>query len=241
MTSTKKILGVIAAREGSKGLPGKNLARIGSYSLVQRAVMAAQESSLITHICVSTDSEVIKKSVEEIGVKVPWLREAHLATDTASSVDVVLGALERETETMGSFDVVVLIEPTAPLRKSGDVDSVIRMLLKDWSRADACVTVVAANFHPSAILSVDLETEFLTRYAHAFSEIKNRRQDGPQAYLPIGNCFAIKTQALKEGQTFYTDRLLPHVLDTFQGIEIDQAEDLSLARIIWASKKFNLL
>lgn len=236
MTPSKKILAVVPARGGSKGLPGKNLARIGPYSLVQHAVLAAADSSLITDLCVSTDSPEIREHVEEIGVQVPWLRAPHLSTDEASTVDVVLDALEREAGKSPNFDVVVLLEPTAPLRKPEDVDHVIRCLLDYWSSRDACITVSATNFHPSAILSIDQNTELLRRYPGAFSAIKNRRQDGPQAYLPIGNCFAIKADVLRRKGTFYPDRLAPYILEPWQSIEIDEENDLSLARMMWEMK-----
>lgn len=238
MLPTKKILAVIPARQGSKGLPGKNLAHVGPYSLVQHAVMAARESSLVTHLRVSTDSEEIKESAEEIGVEVPWFRSARLATDQASSVDVVLDAMEQEAGLPGGFDVVVLLEPTAPLRRPKDVDNVIGILLRDWSDTDACMTVVPANFHPSAILSVDAASQFLMPYSRAFPRIESRRQDGPQAYLPIGNCFAIKAEVLMTTKTFYPEKLRPYILEPCQSIEIDVAQDLLLARQVWNTEKF---
>lgn len=238
MTPSKRILAVVPARGGSKGLPGKNLAMLGSYSLVQHAALAATASSLITDVCVSTDSPKIRDHVEQIGVEVPWLRATHLATDEASTVDVVLDAFEREAGKSGNFDVVALIEPTAPLRKPGDIDSVLRSLLDNWSSRDACITVAAANFHPSAILSIDQDTELIGLYPGAFSTMENRRQDGPQAFLPIGNCFAIKADVLRETRTFYPEQLAPYILEPWQSIEIDEENDLFLARATWETKGF---
>lgn len=230
-----KILAVIPARAGSKGLPGKNQAKIGGRSLTEIAVLAAKNSKHVTHVCVTTDSVDIQKSIEDLGVPVPWLRDASLSGDEASTFDTVLDALTREANTHGPFDLVVLLEPTAPLRYPSDVDTVIEIILSNIATVDACITVSRVNFHPSAVQKIDTRSGYLIPYSEHLGEIRNRRQDGAPAYLPIGNCFAIKVGSLLSEKTFYAERCRPLILEPHQSIEIDDDFDLQVASFLWGA------
>ncbi len=234
----KKVLAVIPARSGSKGLPGKNLAQIEGRSLTEIAVDVARQSVHVSHICVSTDSLEIRERVEKTGLSVPWLRDVSLATDDASSVDTVLDALARETEIFGTFDLVVLVEPTAPLRRSTDIDRAVETVLNNVSEVDACITVTQANFHPSAIQRIDSESGYLAPYSRDFERIESRRQDGLPAYLPIGNCFVIKVDTLLAERSFYVRKCVPLVLERYQSIEVDDEFDFDLASYLWAKQAF---
>ena len=147
----RTIFAVIPARGGSKGIPNKNLVALRGRSLLAHAIDVSLESLLINRICVSTDSELIRLEAEKFGVSVPWLRSEALASDTASTAETVIDATIREIGRPSSGDIIVLLEPTAPLRTSADLDNVITFLIDNWEEFDCCVTITKANFHPSAL------------------------------------------------------------------------------------------
>ena len=122
------ILVVIPARGGSKGLPGKNIKMLCGKPLIAYSIDVARAFADDKNICVSTDSEEIKQVVEQYGLKVPFLRPDHLATDTATSDDVLIHAVNYYREQYGrTFKKLMLLQPTSPLRTKEDVEGAIRL------------------------------------------------------------------------------------------------------------------
>ena len=126
-----RFLSVIPARGGSKRIPKKNLAKIGSDTLLSLTIKTAQKSDFIDAITVSTDDMEVAKEAESHGVQVPWLRPAPLADDQAKTVDVMLHSLKMFEESYNyEPEFIILLEPTAPLRSSELIDKAIRFFLK---------------------------------------------------------------------------------------------------------------
>ena len=124
MYNNKKILAIIPARGGSKGLPGKNIKPLCGKPLIGWSIEQAQASEYIDEIFVSTDSSEIAAVAESFGVKVPFLRPSELATDTSPSSAFVLHTINYYRSKGHEFDYILLLEPTSPLRKKGDIDEV---------------------------------------------------------------------------------------------------------------------
>ena len=125
-----KILYIIPARGGSKGLPGKNIRVLNGKPLIAHSIAAAQNSHHHGTILVSTDDEKIAAISKEYGAEVPFLRPAQLASDTASSIDVLFHALVFYSAQNITFDSIVLLQPTSPLRTSKDIDAAIELMIK---------------------------------------------------------------------------------------------------------------
>ena len=135
MIAGQKILAVITARGGSKGLPGKNIRPIAGLPLIAWTIRAAHASSLVDRTVLSTDDEKIATVARQHGCEVPFMREARLAADDTSSMDVIIDVLDR----IPGFDIVLLLQPTSPLRTSADIDNANRHC--DDSTAPGCESV----------------------------------------------------------------------------------------------------
>ena len=132
----KRVLALIPARGGSKGLPRKNVRNICGKPLIAWSVEAAKKCRYTDAVVVSTDDREIADAAQSAGAAVPFMRPAELATDAASSMDVILHAISYFEKKGESFDVLVLLQPTSPLRDSGHVEEALDMFIKKnavWS------------------------------------------------------------------------------------------------------------
>lgn len=230
------VIAIIPARGGSKGLPGKNLRSLCGKPLIVWTIEKAQRARHVDVILVTTDSGEIAEVARMRGAAVPFLRPAELATDRASTYDVIRHALEYYRDVEGrEFHYTALLEPTSPLREDDDVD---RMLSKLHGRArdfDAIVSVGEVTEHPSIMKRLapdDTVAPFCPDLVQA-----SRRQDNAPAYFPFGVAYIAKTAALLEENTFYTRRCLGYPIKRYQNYEIDDIHDLlcveSVMRYEW--------
>ena len=125
-----KILYVIPARQGSKGLPGKNIKLLDGKPLIAHSIISAQQSKYPGKIIVSTDDQKIMDVAKEYGAEIPFVRPLELATDSATSIDVLFHALSFYKEQGDDFDLIILLQPTSPLRLPEDIDCAIDLFLK---------------------------------------------------------------------------------------------------------------
>lgn len=230
-----KILGLIPARGGSKGIPGKNIKPLGVKPLLQYTFEAAEASKLLTKIILSTDDEEIFKTAKKIGLKVPFLRPEELAQDNTPSLDVILHALNFFEEKGEKFDAVCLLQPTTPFRKEGLIDSAITKFLE--GDFDSLVTVreVPAEYNPHWVFE---EKNGGLKIATGESEIISRRQDLPKAYHRDGAIYLTKTKILQEEKSLLGKKIgfLDTTGDPF--VNIDMPEDWKEAeRILSISNK----
>ncbi len=171
-----EILGLVPARGGSKGIPGKNLAVLGGKTLVTRAVQSGLESRFVNRVILSTDSEAIAAEGKRAGAGVPFMRPAELAADSAPTAPAVRHALTWLEENEGYRpDILVLLQPTAPLRQARHVDEAVALLVESGARSVVSVTPVPGHHHPRGILHRNgalvpfLETERSRREGRTFS------------------------------------------------------------------------
>ncbi len=188
-------LAVIPARGGSKGLPGKNLMKLGRLSLIGHAVASAGEAKVLSRAIVSTDDSAIAAEAARHGGEVPFLRPAALATDEAGMLPVLQHAVRwlEESERIRP-DLVVLLQPTSPFRTGADIDAVIRRV--DETGADSAQTVIAAAYHPFFMSTLDGD-----RLAPLFPDERSRyvrRQDPPRVYQPSGAVYVTRRRVLME-------------------------------------------
>lgn len=229
-------LAVIPARGGSKRIPRKNLQRIGGETLVALAVKAAIEVDRVAAAVVSTDAPEIAEEGVAAGGVVPWLRPAELAMDSTPSVDVVVHAARWAVAEMKPAPTyVVLLEPTAPMRRPIHIQRAIELL--DTTGVDAVVSVVELPhvFHPDEALKV--QEGRLHPYL-AGAEMGSRRLRGSQtpAYIPSGLVYAVRTNVLVEGATLFGRHTLAMTDDWEDFVDIDEPEDLERARALWTGR-----
>jgi CMP-N,N'-diacetyllegionaminic acid synthase len=219
----KKVLAIIPARGGSKGLPGKNIRPMCGKPLIAWSIAAALKSDLLDCVLVSTDSEEIARVARAAGAHVPFLRPDALAGDTASSYDVIGHAVAfLATEEGRSFDYVVLLEPTSPLREDDDIDRMLVLLENNAGQFDAIVSVGEVTEHPSIMKRLD--GLGLAPFAPELAQTL-RRQDNPAAYFPYGVAYIAKTDVLLAENTFYTQRCMHFAIQRYQNYEIDDLFD----------------
>lgn len=223
MIADKRVIGVIPARAGSKGVPNKNIRPLCGKPLVAWTIDVALRSRLIDDLIVSTDSQQIEDIALACGARVPFLRPPELATDTASTLSVVNHALEHCEKAEGRhYDYVVLLEPTSPLRADGDIDAMLDRLHARSADFDSIVSIGEVGEHPSIMKRLVGET--LVPFSSDL-RMTTRRQDNEPAFFPYGVAYIVKTAALAAERTFYTRRCTYYRIQRFQNYEIDDIYD----------------
>ena len=155
MIGEKKVLALIPARSGSKGLPGKNIINLNGKSLLGWPIEASKNSQYIDKIVVSTDDELIAQTAQNFGAEIPFLRPAELATDESTSIVVIEHALMFFKEKGIDFDYLVFLEPTSPLTEATDINRALEALESN-SLADSIVGVsLVESTHPVFDVSIN--------------------------------------------------------------------------------------
>lgn len=220
MIGSRRVLALIPARGGSKGIPGKNIVPLAGKPLLGWTVEAAQACASIDEIVLSTDDEAIAEAGRKLGASVPFMRSASLATDEASTMDAVFDALDR----LPGFDVVVLLQPTSPLRTAADIDSCLALL----NDAPACVSVRPANDHPYLTFSVD-DQHRLVPVSPVPKGQSLRRQDLPGAWCLNGAVYVAEIPWLRVQRSFISARTVAYAMPAERSIDIDTPADLRAA------------
>jgi CMP-N-acetylneuraminic acid synthetase len=222
MINGKTVIAMIPARGGSKGLPGKNIRSLAGKPLIAWSIEKARKSRHLDEIVVSTDSEEIAEVARTHGASVPFLRPSDLASDRASTYDVIRHALSHYRAQGREFEYTVLLEPTSPLREDDDVDRMLGKLDENAARFDAIVSVGEVSEHPSIIkrFEGDAIAPFVPELA-----MTTRRQDNQPAYFPYGVAYIAKTATLLAENTFYARRCTAFAIKRYQNYEIDDIYD----------------
>jgi CMP-N,N'-diacetyllegionaminic acid synthase len=234
----KKIIAIIPARGGSKGLPGKNIKPFGGKPLIAWTIEAGLSSQYIDEVMVTTDCEKIAEISKNLGAKVPFLRPAELSTDTAISIDVIRHAVTYYEENFGEiFDYVALLEPTSPLRQWQDIDNAI-FSLAQHKRAKSIVGICRTESQNPAFLVRKDNVGIISSYDGL--EIKvMRRQDIEDIYFFEGSVYVSETKYLLLKNTFYHNNTLGHLFPKWKSIEIDDLDDFIMAEALLAHRGSN--
>lgn len=224
-----RTLAIIPARGGSKRLPGKNIKPFGGVPLIGWSIRFAAAYPGFDHVVVSTDSAEIAAVSRAEGIEVPRLRPAHLASDTAATIDVVLDVIDAEAANGRQFDAVALLQPTSPMRLSERWDSAQALL--DDSEIDAVVGVAPARTHPFHTFSLGDRGALSPMHDH--EKLKLRGQDLPPAVSVAGNLYLARTAALQQYRTFFPERSAGVLCDKpFEATDIDDELDWLIAEAI---------
>lgn len=219
MIAGRSVLGLIAARGGSKGVPGKNVFMINGRPLIQWTIDAARQSRCIDRLILSSDEPAIIEVARNAGCEVPFRRDAALATDEANSIDVVIDALHR----VPGYDIVVLLQPTSPLRIAADIDGAIELLVS--SGAGASVTVREADEHPYWMFRLGGDGR-LSRFAEPAGGMPLRRQGLPRAWSLNGAVYAADSAWFLKNRTFLSPATVGYPMPAERSLDIDSFEDI---------------
>ena len=236
MINGKSVIGIIPARAGSKGLPGKNIKELCGKPLITWSIEAGLKSRYIDVVVVSTDSEEIAEIAREFGASVPFIRPHELATDETPTVDVVKHTLNfYESELSRSFDYTVLLEPTSPVREDADIDSMLEKLEASCKSFDAIISLGEVHEHPSIMKRINSQqVERFSKELHMTA----RRQDNEIAYFPYGVAYISKTNTFMKEETFYPQRTTYYLIHRHQCFEIDDIYDfISIEAIMRSMEK----
>lgn len=228
-----KILAVITARGGSKGIPRKNLALCGGKPLVAWSITAALNSRLVDRLVVSTDDAEIAETARQYGAEVPFLRPAEIAGDASPHVLAVQHAVGRMQELTGeSYAYTVLIQPTSPLILAEDIDSAIELALRQ--QADSVITVHDAKEHPyyTRVFGKDGCLDYMMPEGLSVGY----RQDLPAAYAQSGAVFVMRTAVMFTRNVLETERPHAYVIPPERALDIDDPWDLYLADLILSDR-----
>jgi len=222
------ILAVIPARGGSKGLPGKNIRKLSGKPLIAWSIEQALNSKYIDKVVVSTESPSIAVLAREYGADVPFLRPKKFATDKARSLDVILHALDFYESKKKIFDIIVLLQPTSPLRKSSDINKAIEGLL--INKAKAIVSV--CNDGHSPLWSVTLTVNNKIGVSLGKNADKQNRQNLPVFYRINGAIYIAHVDYLKQNNGFFGKYTFAYIMPPERSVDIDSRFDFRLAQFL---------
>lgn len=225
MINNKKVLAVIPARGGSKGLPEKNKKPLLGKPLLVWPIDAALECKYIDRIILSTDCNDIAQIGISAGAEMLSLRPDHLANDNAKSADVILYVLN-ELEKLGdSYDYVVMLEPTSPLTESSDISSALSMLELNRNYADSIVGVsVIEATHPEYAVKKLNKDIIKPAFSDDFSSLR-RRQEIEKLFFLDGTLYASDVSVLREKMSFYHSRTMGYEVPRWKSLEVDEIMD----------------
>jgi CMP-N-acetylneuraminic acid synthetase len=228
------VLGLVPARAGSKGVPGKNVRPLAGRTLLDYTATAARLAGVIDRLVLSTDGADIAEAGRQAGLEVPFLRPPDIAADDTPMVAVIRHALAELAAAGWSPDVIVLLQPTSPLRRPEHVRAAVERLAAD--AADSVVTVVPVPLHlsPDYVMRID---DGLLRPFLPEGERVARRQDARPAYSRDGTVYAFRRQTLERFGNIYGLRCVPLVIDATDSLSIDSPADWDAGERILADRR----
>ncbi|ASJ74413.1 cytidylyltransferase domain-containing protein [Granulosicoccus antarcticus] len=226
MIGTRKVLAVIPARGNSKGLPGKNVIPLAGKPLIAWSIDAALDSDCVDRVVVSTDSQEIADIAKRWGADVPFLRPAALAMDDTPGMAPLLHACQM----VPGYDLVVLLQPTSPLRTAADVDKAIEQMIRQ--KADFCIGVTRAKHHPNWLFCLS-EEGHLERYEEAL--MQTDRQSLSPVFAPNGAIYIANIAAMEEHKSMNGPRTVAYEMSAERSADIDTAMDLKICEVLMSN------
>lgn len=225
----KKILFVIPARGGSKGIPGKNVKPMGGVPLICRSIDIARKFVDDKDICVTTDSDDIINVVRQHGLEVPFKRPDYLATDTASSYDVLIHAIDFYKSKGIDYDWMVLLQPTTPFRKEEDLRKMVDMMTDDL---DMVVSVKQAETNPYYNCYAVNEQGYLQKFIKTPGAGYGRQAARPAIYEKNGSVYVIKIDSLRKQKINEFEKVRFFEMDKIYSIDLDEPLDWIFAEAV---------
>lgn len=228
-----KILGVITARGGSKGIPRKNIKELGGKPLIAWTIEAAKESGVFSRIILSTDDEEIAEVGKRYGAEVPFMRPPELAQDTTSTLPVLIHAVNWLKENENFYpDYVVILQPTAPFRQGRHLREALEFLTVSGADSVVSVCEVPGDFNPHWQFEFDPDGRLKIFTGEELKHIVRRRQDLPKTYFRNGAIYAFRTDLLFLPEpNFYGEDSRAYIMENKYNVNINSPEDFMLAEL----------
>ena len=218
---TRKILSIIPARGGSKGLPRKNLANLCGRPLIAWTIEASLNSTYITKTVVSSDDKDILDVALGCGAEI-IKRPDNIASDEATSESLVKHAIDLLGAAGDFFDIVILLQPTSPLRNSQDVDEAFEIFFDSGASA-----MISTSEFDNKILKTFTEgSDGLLKGVSSNKYAFTRRQDLPSVYMPNGAIYIINVKSFRKNESFLTSKTLNYIMSKEKSIDVDNLHDL---------------
>ena len=227
------VLGIVPARGGSKGVPGKNVRPLAGRTLLEYTARAARESGVLDRVILSTDSPEIADTGRRAGLDVPFMRPATLASDDTPMLPVIQHALESLARDGWSPDMIVLLQPTSPLRRPDHIRAAVTTL-RD-TKADSVVTVVEIPRHLSPDYLMRLDGGRLQPFLPEGARV-TRRQDARPAYSRDGTVYAFWRATIERFGGIYGEDCRPLLIDARESLSIDSPADWDAAERLLAGR-----
>lgn len=227
MYNDKKILGIIPARGGSKGILDKNITQICGKPLIAYSIEEALKSKYIDKVIVSTDSEKIKQVSLKNGAEVPFIRPNELSNDTAKTIDVVIHSLDFFKNNKEEYDYVVLLQPTSPLRKCEDIDNAIEKIMH--LGGESLVSVCEVDQNPILMRTIE-DNKF--HEIIKFEGDNLRRQELSTYYIFNGAIYINTVEMLYNEKCFFNNDTIPFIMEKNKSIDIDEPLDIIIVESI---------
>ena len=227
-----KVLGLITARGGSKGIPKKNIVNVGGKPLIAWTIEAALKSHVFDRVVVSTDNNEIASIAQKWGAEVPFTRPDRLAKDDSPHTDVLIHAinwLQEKEDYLPEF--LMLLQPTSPLRTSQDIDKSFQLAIE--SKADCVISVQETLSHPYSVMQVT-EDQKLSEFLMSSEDPESyqRRQARPKFYSLNGAIFIFKVDVLLTNKNTYPELTFTYVMPKERSLDVDTSWDLHIANLI---------
>jgi CMP-N,N'-diacetyllegionaminic acid synthase len=229
-----RILAIIPARGGSKGIPGKNIKLLNGKPLMEYTTEIALQSKLLTEVIVSTEDDSIAALARSLGIKVPFVRPLALAQDKTPTIDVILHALQWYENQNIFFDAVCLLQVTSPFRTVEFLDKAVEKFIQTNGDSLVSVQKVPHEYNPHWVFEVDSTGNL--KIATGETEIIPRRQELPIAYHRDGNIYITKTEVLLNEHSLYGNSISFIESDPELYVNIDTMEDWEKAEQIIQNK-----
>jgi|TARA_R110001583_G_scaffold57863_1_gene172867 N-acylneuraminate cytidylyltransferase len=229
-----KVLALIPARAGSKGLKNKNVRTINKIPLIAYSILSAKKSRLIDEIIVTTDSARIASIAKEYGASVPFARPANVSRDDSTDYETIKHALD-EFKKIHKYapEIIVHLRPTSPHRPLGIIDKCIKLLLRH-SNADSlrCVTECTGAVTPYKMWNIKNEKQLspVINLPGIKEPFNAPRQSLPKAYLQTGTVDVVKVETILKKRSMTGDKILAQIVEAEYALDIDDEDDLKIMR-----------
>ena len=216
----------IAARGGSKGVPGKNLKNIGGIPLITHTIQKALKSNIFSHVIVSTEDKKIAKIAKQSGAEVPFLRPKILARDNSTTIDVILHAIKKLEQMNYEFDVIANLDVTVPFLRMKDVKGAVELLNR--KKCDAVFAVYKQHLNPYYNI-VEKNSNGFLKIVKPLRNKPKSRQSSPIVYQMNG-LHVIRKEIILKTKTWYTPKILPYEIPIETGLMIDTPFEFQIAK-----------
>jgi CMP-N,N'-diacetyllegionaminic acid synthase len=225
MIDGKRILAVIPARGGSKGIPRKNVTLVGGKPLIAWTIEEAKKSRYIDSLILSSEDEEIIRVAKSFGCEVPFVRPQSLSRDETPGIDPVLHAIKE----LPGFDYLILLQPTSPFRQVSDIDACLERCIQ--KNAPACVSVTETDKSPYWMY--ELDSQGLMSPVIKSDKLIARRQDLPQSFVLNGAVYVARCDWLLQTLTFVTPETVGYVMPKERSLDVDTEFDLKILKLLW--------